>query len=99
MSRLLGTGFVAVLIAGGAEAPDVVTRKRAVRRLLHGIWLYARDGDHGVERAPVRGWRSDIYAALEELHPEAAAHLERGQDGHATWMLYGADPEMGDETT
>lgn len=96
MSRLIGSGERAVLIAGGLEAPDVVSRRRAVRHILRGFSLYERDGEHGA-KAPVRGWRGLVFDALQELNPEAAAHLINHQDARATWLKFCAGPGMDDE--
>ena len=95
MSKLLGTGPDACLVAGGPDAPEAVSRRRAVRHLLRGIWLYGQAEGRGQETAE-RGWRGLIFDALAELHPEAAAHLAKHNDSTATWELYGADPALGD---
>lgn len=97
MSKILGTGPDAIPVVGGEDAPQAVAIREAVRKLLHGIYLYGRDGGHGAERGPCRGWRGDIYEALALLHPEAAAHLDKHQDGRLTWRLYGADRELDPE--
>ena len=93
MSKLLGTGLDACLVAGGPDAPEAVSRRRAVRLILLGSYLYGRNGTHGMDE-PVRGWRGCIFDALAELHPEAAAHLHEHQDACATWIKFGHDPEL-----
>ena len=85
MSRLFGTGLDAALRAGGAEAPDVVTRRSAVGSLLIGYHLYGYK-DLG------RGWNGCIADALKTLDPEAHSHLCEHEDAALTLQLYGGDP-------
>lgn len=75
MSRVVGNGYNAVLVAGGLDAPEAVERDAAAREIVLACYLYGIPGP--------RGWSSATWAALKVLHPQAAAHYE----AHEDWRL------------
>lgn len=79
--RFIGSGEDACLVAGGSDAPDVVSRRGAVASLLKGYQLYGW-------RQLDRGWRGCIADALKALHPEAAAHFFEHEDAAETRRLF-----------
>lgn len=84
MSRIIGTGSDAMLVAGGDEAPITRAQRHAVVELLRGWYLYGSAG--------CRGWNGCMFEALKALNPIAAQCL-REEGVIAAWEKFGEKEE------
>lgn len=81
MSRIIGTGESAALVAGGLDSPEAEARNAAARELVRYLYI------HGM---PFKGY-DPLVGALRALHPRAADHYEASRDPHATLCEFWPD--------